>query len=184
MPAFVARYANAFADVVTDAKLDTAAIDHQFSDFLATWEGSAELRTFFVNPAVPAVQKVEILDKLNAKLGMLKELRNLIAVLISNDRIGHVVEVAAAYRSILQEQLGIRPAEIVTARELSADERSSLVAEVAKLAGAKIDAELQARLIHSWRRRGAHRLHGLRRQRARPPRPPERSVNRRLKPEA
>ena len=28
-----------------------------------------------------------------------------------------------AYRRLLQEQLGIRPAEIVTARELSDDER-------------------------------------------------------------
>ena len=139
MPAFVVRYAEAFADVVTDARLDTAAIDHRFSDFLATWEGSVELRTFFVNPAVPAPQKIAILDKLNATLGMQKELRNLIAVLIQNDRIGHVVEVAAAYRSILQQQLGIRPAEIVTARELSAGERSSLVAELIKVAGAKID---------------------------------------------
>jgi len=139
MPAFVARYASAFAEVVTDAKLDTAAIDRQFSDFLATWDGSPELRTFFVNPAIPAAQKIAILDKLNAKFGLVKELRNLLAVLIQNDRIGHVAEVAAAYRSILQEQLGIRPAEIVTARELSADERSALVAEVAKLAGAKID---------------------------------------------
>jgi F-type H+-transporting ATPase subunit delta len=139
MPAFVARYAEAFADVVTDAKLDTAAIDHQFSDFLATWEGSPELRTFFVNPAVPALQKIAILDKLNATLGMKRELRNLLAVLIQNDRIGHVVDVAAAYRSILQRRLGIRPAEIVTARELSGDERGALVAELAKVAGAKID---------------------------------------------
>ncbi len=139
MPAFVARYASAFADVVTDAKLDAAAIDRQFSDFLATWEGSVELRTFFVNPAVPASQKVEIVDKLKAKLGMQKELRNLLAVLISNNRIGHVVEVAAAYRRILQQQSGVRPAQIVTARELSADERGVLVAELAKLAGAKID---------------------------------------------
>ena len=140
MPAFVSRYATAFAEVVTDAKLDATAIDRQLTDFLATWEGSPELRTFFVNPAVPAIQKVAILDKLNAKLGMQKQLRNLIAVLINNDRIGHVAEVAAAYRRILQEQLGIRPAEIVTARELSKDERDSLTAEVAKLAGGKIDA--------------------------------------------
>ena len=139
MPAFVARYASAFADVVTDARLNTAAIDRQFSDFLATWEGSDELRTFFINPAIPTAQKVEILDKLNAKLGMQKELRNLLAVLISNNRIGHVVEVAEAYRRILQQQSGIRPAEIVTARPLSADERSALVAELAKLAGAEID---------------------------------------------
>jgi F-type H+-transporting ATPase subunit delta len=140
MPAFVARYATAFAEVVTAAKLSTDAIDGQLSDFLATWNASPELRAFFVNPAVPAAQKVAILDKLNAKLTMQKELRNLIAVLINNDRIGHVSEVAAAYRRILQDQLGIRPAEIVTARELSDEERSALVADVAKMAGAKIDA--------------------------------------------
>ena len=182
MPAFVARYAEAFADVVTDAKLDTAAIDRQFSDFLATWEGSAELRTFFVNPAIPALQKIAILDKLNAKLGMQKELRNLLAVLIQNDRIGHVVEVAAAYRSILQRQLGIRPAEIVTARELSGRRAQRAGRGTGQARRRKNRPELQARLIHSRRRRGAHRLHGLRRQRARPPRPPERSINRRLKP--
>jgi len=140
MAAFVSRYAHAFADVVTAAKLDTAAIDAQLNDFLATWEGSPELREFFENPAIPAVQKVVVLDKLNAKLKLMKELRNLIAVLISNDRIGHVSEVAQAYRKLLQEQLGIRPAEIVTARELDPKEREALVAEIAKLAGSKIEA--------------------------------------------
>jgi F-type H+-transporting ATPase subunit delta len=143
MPAFVSRYAAAFADVVTAAKLDTTAIDRQLSDFLATWQGSPELRTFFENPAVPSLQKVAFLDKLNARLRLGKELRNLIAVLIDNDRIAHVVEVAAAYRRLLQEQLGIRPAEIVTARELAPDERDRLVAEVVKLAGARIDASFR-----------------------------------------
>jgi F-type H+-transporting ATPase subunit delta len=140
MAAFVSRYASAFADVVTDAKLDTAALDAEFSDFLATWNGSLELRTFFENPAIPASQKIEILDKLNARLKLQKQLRNLIAVLISNDRIGHVGEVAEAWRRLLQEQLGIRPAEITTARELDSTERASLVAEIAKLAGSKIEA--------------------------------------------
>jgi F-type H+-transporting ATPase subunit delta len=140
MAAFVSRYANAFADVVTAAKLDTADLSAQFDDFLATWEGSTELREFFENPAIAAVQKVEILDKLNAKLKLQKELRNLIAVLISNGRIGQVSQVAAAYRRLLQEQLGIRPAEIVTARELDTKEREALVAEIAKLAGSEINA--------------------------------------------
>jgi len=143
MPAFVSRYATAFLDVVTGARLDTAAIDRQLADFLATWDGSSELRTFFVNPAVPAVQKVAFLDSLNAKLGLRKELRNLFAVLIDNGRIGHVAEVASAYRRLLQEQLGIKPAEIVTARELSAKERETLANQVAKLAGGRIDASFK-----------------------------------------
>jgi F-type H+-transporting ATPase subunit delta len=140
MAAFVARYAQAFLEVVSAARLDASATEQQLKDFVATWEGSRELREFFINPAVPAQQKVAFLDTLNRKLGLSKELRNLLAVMINNDRIGQVVEVAAAYRKLLQEQLGIRQAEIVTARELSADERKSLVAEVGKLAGAKIDA--------------------------------------------
>lgn len=140
MAAFVSRYANAFAEVVTAAKLDTAAIDAQLTDFLAAWDGSPELREFFENPALPASQKVGILDKLNATLKLQKELRNLIAVLISNNRIGQVAEVAQAYRSLLQQQLGISPAEIVTARELDSAERATLVEEIAKLAGSKIAA--------------------------------------------
>ncbi|MGA2674691.1 MAG: ATP synthase F1 subunit delta [Terracidiphilus sp.] len=143
MAAFVARYASAFLEVVTAAKLDTAAIDRQFTDFLATWNGSPELREFFANPAIPAVQKVGVLDKLNAKLGLQKELRNLLAVLIDNDRIGAVAEVAEAYRRQLQAQLGIRQAEIVTARELGAEEREALAAEIGKLAGSRIEASFK-----------------------------------------
>ena len=140
MPAFVARYAAAFLEVVTSAKLDTGAIDREFSDFLATWDSSAELREFFVNPAIPAVQKVGFLDTLNQKLRLRMELRNLLAVLIDNGRIGHVSAVAEAYRRLLQQQLGIRQAEVVTARELTAEERISLAAEIGKLAGARVEA--------------------------------------------
>jgi F-type H+-transporting ATPase subunit delta len=143
MPAFVPRYAAAFLDVVMLARLDATAIDRQITDFLATWDGSHELRNFFENPAVAAKQKVEILDKLNAKMGLQKELRNLIAVLIDNDRIAHVAEVAASYRQLLQQQLGIKPAEISTARELSAEERKNLIAEVSKLAGGRVEASFK-----------------------------------------
>jgi F-type H+-transporting ATPase subunit delta len=143
MAAFVSRYARAFADVVASARLDTAAIDAQLTDFLATWDGSEELRELFATPAVPAVQKVGILDKLNAKLGLQKELRNLLAVLIDNGRIGQVHEVAAAYRIELQERMGIRQAEIVTARELDARERGELAGSVARLAGSRIEASFK-----------------------------------------
>src|SRR5438477_12423261 len=135
MAAFASRYARAFADVVASAHLDTAAIDRQLDDFLATWEDSRELREVFENPAIPAPQKVAILDSMNKKLGLARELRNLIAVLINNDRIAAIREVVEAYRAELQERLGIRQAEIVTARQLSEFERESLLAGVGKLAG-------------------------------------------------
>jgi F-type H+-transporting ATPase subunit delta len=140
MAAFVARYACAFADVVTQEKLDTAALDQPFNDFLSTWDGSSELRELFSNPAVAAPQKVAILDKMNERLGLWKVQRNLLALLINNDRIGEVREVVAAYRAEMQERQGIRSVEIVTARELSEEDRAGLEAGVGKLAGAPIEA--------------------------------------------
>ncbi|MGA2636002.1 MAG: ATP synthase F1 subunit delta [Terracidiphilus sp.] len=143
MAAFVSRYAAAFLEVVTAARLDPTAIDRELTDFLATWEASQELREFFTHPAIPALDKVAFLDNLNNKLNLQKELRNLLAVLINNDRIAEVSEVAAAYRRLLQEQMGIRQAEIVTARELDEKDRGALVAEVGKLAGAQIEASFK-----------------------------------------
>jgi F-type H+-transporting ATPase subunit delta len=141
MSVFAARYATAFLDVITAAALDTGAVDRQINDFVATWDGSAELRAFFENPAIPAKQKVAILDKLNAKLGLQKQVRNLIAVLIDHGRIGQVKEVVESYRRLLQERLGIRPAEIVTARELTRQEREELMVGVSRLAdGGRIEA--------------------------------------------
>ena len=140
MAAFVTHYAHAFLDVANTAKLNSAAIDAQLSDFLSTWNDSRELREFFSNPAIPSLQKVAVLDAMNKKLGMSKELRNLVAVLIDNDRIGAVAEVAQAYRKLVQQQSGICQAEIVTARKLSAEDRKMLVSEVGKLAGGRVDA--------------------------------------------
>jgi F-type H+-transporting ATPase subunit delta len=140
MAAFVPRYASAFADVVTREHLDAAALGRQLDDFLSTLDGSVELRALFANPAIAATQKVAILDKLNTKLGLQKQLRNLLAVLINNDRIGEVREVAAAWRAEMQARQGIRPVEIVTARKLGKRESDNLVAGVSKLAGAPIEA--------------------------------------------
>jgi len=149
MAAFVSRYAQAFLDVVASRKLDTAAIGRQWSDLLATWDGSAELREFFINPAIPARQKIEFLDRMNARLGLQKELRNLVAVLIDHDRIADVHEVEQSYRRLLQERLGIQQAQIVTARELGSRERSELEARVAEMAGSRIEAsfELDASIL-------------------------------------
>jgi F-type H+-transporting ATPase subunit delta len=143
MAIFAARYACAFADVAAQEKLDAAALDRQLDDFLATFEGSDALRALFANPAVSVAQKVDILDKLNVKLGLQKQVRNLLAVLIKNDRIGQVREVVDAWRAELQQREGIRPVEIITARELSDADRAGLVAGVGKLAGARIQASFK-----------------------------------------
>lgn len=140
MAAFVSQYARAFADVVLQTRLDAPAIDRQLDDFLSAWDSSAPLREVFENPAIAEAQKLAILDKMNAKLHMVKELRNFIAVITKNGRIASVHEIAQAYRAELQQRQGIRQAEIVTARKLNEKERDSLLAGVGQLAGTAVQA--------------------------------------------
>ena len=140
MAAFVSRYARAFADVVADFKLDTASVEQQLKDFVATWDSSAVLREVFEDPSVPAVQKIAVIDQMKAKLGLAPQVRNLLAVLVDHNRIGALHEIVAEYHRQLQERLGIFQAEVVTARELKAADKSALLEHVSGLAKGKVNA--------------------------------------------
>jgi F-type H+-transporting ATPase subunit delta len=140
MAVFVTRYAKAFADEVAQFHLGADAVAAQLKDFLATWNGSAELREVFEDPSVPTVQKIAVLDRIKGKLGLAPQVRNLLAVLIQNDRIGSVAEVVAAYHAELQERLGVHQAEITTARELSVGDKAAVLAHAAELAKGRVEA--------------------------------------------
>jgi F-type H+-transporting ATPase subunit delta len=143
MAAFVSRYARAFADVVAMEHLDTAAVDQQLKDFLATWDGSATLREVFEDPSIPAVEKIAALDSMKAKLGLFPQVRNLLAVLIQNDRIAAVHEIVVEYRKELQQRMGIAQAEVVTARELSERDKAELLKYVGELAKGQVNASFR-----------------------------------------
>jgi F-type H+-transporting ATPase subunit delta len=140
MAAFVSRYARAFADVVAEFHLEAAAVEKQLQDFLASWDGSPELREVFSDPSVPAVQKIAVLDAMKGKLRLAPQVRNLLAVLVEHDRIGAVHEVVAEYLRELQRRLGIHQAEVTTARKLSAEDKTALLEHVTKLAKGQVEA--------------------------------------------
>ena len=140
MSIFATRYARAFADVVAQFHLDTAAVHKQLDSFLAAWDESGQLREVYGDPSVPAVQKIAVLDALNAKLYLAPQVRNFIAVLIEHDRIASVHEVVAEYYKELQTRLGIHQAEVTTARELNAADKTALLEQVGKLAKGQVDA--------------------------------------------
>jgi F-type H+-transporting ATPase subunit delta len=143
MALFVSRYAKAFADVVAELHLGAAAVDHQLKDFLATWDASAQLREVFKDPSVPSAQKIAVLDQMKDKLRLAPQVRNLFAVLIDHGRIGAVHEVIAEYRKELQQRMGVHQAEVITARELNAEDKASLLNLVAELAQGKVEASFK-----------------------------------------
>jgi F-type H+-transporting ATPase subunit delta len=140
MSVFAARYARALADVVLDAKLNTAEVEQQLDDFAATFAGSKDLKEVLLNPSISAQKRVAILDKINGRVGCGPQVRNFLAVLIRHERLGALAEILEEYRQEMNRRLSISDAEVVTARPLEDQERAKLEGQVSALAGNRVNA--------------------------------------------
>jgi F-type H+-transporting ATPase subunit delta len=143
MASYASRYAQAFADVLFEAHLNAKDALKQLADFGAAWHESRDLREFFLDPSFPVEQKVTVLDKLNAKLGMAPQTRNFIAVLVRNDRIGGFDDIVADLRREINRRLGISEAKVVSARRLDDQERRDLEQQIGQLAGGQVEAQYE-----------------------------------------
>lgn len=132
------RYARAFAQVAVATHLDSDALQGQLRDFAATLNESRPLREVMLDPSIPMPQKLKVLDGLAERLGMAREVRNFIAVIVSHRRLGELNEILKDYSTLADEQIGMTEAEIVTARPLNDQDRAELEAQVAKLAGSRV----------------------------------------------
>jgi F-type H+-transporting ATPase subunit delta len=132
------RYAHAFASAAQAAGLDVVAAQRQMKDFAETFDGSHELREILENPSIPSDQKLAVLDALAVRLGMMREVRNFIAVIMDNQRLSDLNDIIAAYHQIADTGLGVAEAEITSAFDLNDEDRKALEAQVTKLAGGKV----------------------------------------------
>ena len=138
MDAFALQYAHALADVVMADKLDTKEIDRQLEEFQATWTDSRQLREVFQNPSIQLETKLKVLDAMVPRIGMLKQVRNFVALLLQNDRIHAVESITSDYRNEINRRLHVSEAEITSVRELNSEEKSKIEAKASALAGLEI----------------------------------------------
>ena len=136
MAAVSSRYARALADLIAKAKLDAPAAVAQLRSFADAFQASAQLREVWETPAIPAEQKLKVLDALAAKVGATaRPLRNFIAVLIDQDRIALLPEIAKQVELELNARGGRIDAEIVSSRELTPEQQAALLAEIGRVTG-------------------------------------------------
>ena len=141
--AYAGRYARALLDVLDvleSTQTDGEAADRELSDFAAAWDESPSLRHVFVDPSIPAAKKVEILDKLNARLGMSKPVRNFLAVIVNHERMEGFPVILEEFRRMLRGDLGIDKVEWTTARPLADAERRAVEQRIHELTGKRLEA--------------------------------------------
>ena len=113
---YAARYARALLDVLESTHADAEAAGRELGDFASAWDENRALRNVFTDPSIPAPKKVEILDKLNSRLGMSKPVRNFLAVIVNHERMEGFSEILGEFRRMVRGDLGIDKVEWTTAR--------------------------------------------------------------------
>jgi len=140
MAAVLGRYARAYAEVVVKNKLNPEKTVAEFQQMADVVNSSRELRNVLQNPAVSREQKLKLLDSIIQHIGATKMLRNFLAVLIDNRRIGNVSDLLEQFKQELDRRMGIAHAKVTSVRELSSAERKSLEKELAEITGKTVRA--------------------------------------------
>lgn len=143
MATVVNTYARAFADVVTDARLDAARTLSEAQQIAALVQDNKNLRDVWENPSIPAEQKRAVLDGIVQRAGISRPVRNFVAVLIDKGRIRLISEIVAQFAQELNQRLGFADAEVISARELGASERTALETDLARVTGKRIRARYE-----------------------------------------
>ena len=138
--AVVNRYASALVDVVVSSRagIDPATALHQLRAFDAAIKASADLRTILASPAVSIARKRLVIGRIADALQVERIIRNFLLVLNDHRRATALSDVIESFEILLDERMGFTRAEIVSAFELSEQQRDRLSAELATLAGTAV----------------------------------------------
>lgn len=134
------QYANALADIAL-AQGAAAPVVEQLGDFTAAYLDSSELRNFLESPAVSKEEKRGVVEKISARLGASKILRNFLLVIIDHQRMHQLPEILEAFQNVLRERQGIAQAEIFSAIALDDTQKTEMKQTLERVTGKKIEAK-------------------------------------------
>ena len=132
------QYANAMADIAL-AQGAAEPASKQLQEFGAAYAQSAELRTFLASPAVSIEAKHAVIEKIVARLGASKIIRNSLFVLADHRRTHLIPEIFTAFHQVIRQRQGIAEAVVSSAVEMSAALKKEMAATLARLTGKKIE---------------------------------------------
>ena len=134
------RYARAFADVVIDLKLDSHEVGQELRSLVEIVRSSGDLRNVWESPAVQHPEKLKLLDAIAERAKFRTPVRNFMAVLIEHGRVPALPVIVRQFELELNHRLGLVEADVTSARDLSAQEKTALEGQISRLTGRKVVA--------------------------------------------
>ena len=133
------RYAKAlFALAKKAGKKAPAEYGKDLEAFAAVLEASPDLLRVFANPVIAAEDKKAVLAGVVDKLGLKPNVVNFLSLLADKERLPVILEVAAYYRSLLDESEGVLRGQLVTAYALAEPRQDQIKTKLEKQSGKKL----------------------------------------------
>ncbi|MGH9654105.1 MAG: ATP synthase F1 subunit delta [Bryobacteraceae bacterium] len=122
------HYAGALADAVfaPGSGLAPEQAARKFHDAEAAISASSDLQTALASPAVTKSRKMAIMSDLAKQMGLHRLLTNFLLVVTRHRRMAELAHIRTEFERIVDERLGWIPAEIASARDLTAEQRGEI----------------------------------------------------------
>jgi F-type H+-transporting ATPase subunit delta len=134
------QYATALADIALEQGA-AEPVKKQLEDFGAAYAESVELRSVLSSPAVERTEKHGVVEKLAARLGASRIVRNFLFVVVDNQRTHLLPEILQTFEDVIRQRQGLAEAEVTSAAELTAPQKTQLQQTLERLTGRKIQAK-------------------------------------------
>ena len=132
------QYAKAFADIAIAQGAPQTAVK-QLADFGEAFAESGELRNLLCSPAVDLQAKHWVIEKIVARQGAGRIVRNFVFVILDHHRAHLLPEIIAAVQEVVRQRQGIAEAEVSSAVELSSAQKTELAKTLSRLTGKRIE---------------------------------------------
>jgi F-type H+-transporting ATPase subunit delta len=134
------QYATALADIALE-QAAAEPVKKQLEDFGAAYAESSELRSVLSSPAVERTAKHNVIEKLATRLGASRIVRNFLLIVVDNQRTHLLPEIVKTFEAVIRQRQGVAEAEVISAAELTAPQKTQLQQTLEGLTGRKIQAK-------------------------------------------
>ena len=119
------RYATALADVAIERK-EEREVQTELDYWASMIEANPQLKEVLANPTVAYDQKRKVLEDLLSRSRVRETTASFMRVLLKNQRLSQLREVAVRFTQILDERSGMVAANVTTARPIPEELRNAL----------------------------------------------------------
>jgi F-type H+-transporting ATPase subunit delta len=131
------RYGTALADVAID-RHEEREVQKELDQWAAMIDTHSQLKEVFANPTVIYDHKRKVLEDLIARTRVRETTASFLRVLLKNQRLSQLGEIATRFGQILDERGGTVAAHVTTARPIPEELKNSLHETLAEATGRKV----------------------------------------------